>query len=309
MLKYRAISFPLLMALLGVIFFSPFKISVWIFLFCATAAIGLAAYECARMVNSGLAPCFPKTAGVLTAILIFSLVTMLAANEISREIARKTCGWGYYQRWRNLSHLLSLLKIIIIAICALLPWLAVVFGNAERAKKGFATSAVVFMTAIPFCMVALLYFPDPKYLFFVMMVTKAMDTGGYVFGMLSGKYLPGGNHKLCPSISPKKSWEGFAGGVLLAMLTAWVLRAVYRICDLSYYPTQISLWKILVFAILLALASICGDLTESALKRKCGVKDSGHLIPGMGGPLDVLDSFIYVGPVCVIYEEVILKIL
>ena len=296
MLKYRAISFPLLMALLGVIFFSPFRISVWIFLFCATAAIGLAAYECARMVNSGLAPCFPKIAGVLTAILVFSLLATFAANGIARE----TCEWGY---------MLSALKIIVFAMCALLPWIMVVFGDAERAKKGLATSAVVFMTAVPFgMMVAVLYFPDPKYLFFVMMVTKAMDTGGYVFGMLSNKWMPGGNHKLCPSISPKKSWEGFAGGILLSMLTAWALRAIYLACDLSYYPTKTALWKILVFAVLLTLASIAGDLTESALKRKCGVKDSGHLIPGMGGPLDVLDSFIYVGPVCLIYEWVMQSI-
>ena len=58
---------------------------------------------------------------------------------------------------------------------------------------------------------------------------------------------------------------------------------------------RIILWKILVFGALLAVASIAGDLTESALKRKCGVKDSGNIIPGMGGPLDVLDSFIYNG--------------
>ena len=313
MLKYRAISFPLLMALLGVIFFSPFRISVWIFLFCATAAIGLAAYECARMVNSGLIPCFPKIAGVLTAILVFSLLAKFLVswwiNEIYSNYNYGLLDSDYIRQLYLRRYLWILLMITVIAICALLPWLAVVFGNAERAKKGFATPAVVFMTAVPFCLVAIQYFPDPKYLFFVMMVTKAMDTGGYVFGMLSNKWMPGGNHKLCPSISPKKSWEGFAGGILLSMLTAWALRAIYLACDLSYYPTKTALWKILVFAVLLALASIAGDLTESALKRKCGVKDSGHLIPGMGGPLDVLDSFIYVGPVCLIYEEVILKIL
>ena len=296
MLKYRAISFPLLMALLGVIFFSPFKISVWIFLFCATAAIGLAAYECARMVNSGLIPCFPKIAGVLTAILVFLMLSMSGANSI--WIAGTMSSESFFRWWR----VLYLFMIIIVAICAFLPWLAVVFGDAERAKKGLATSAVVLMTAVPFGLVAIQYFYDPKYLFFVMMVTKAMDTGGYVFGMLSNKWMPGGNHKLCPSISPKKSWEGFAGGILLSMLTAWALRAVYRVCDLSYYPAWIDLWKVLVSAIMLALASIAGDLTESALKRKCGVKDSGHLIPGMGGPLDVLDSFIYVGLLCLICD-------
>ena len=66
MLKYRAISFPLLLALLWVVFFLP--VGIWVFTFCAMVTIGLAAYECARMMNFGLAPCFPKTAGVLSAV-------------------------------------------------------------------------------------------------------------------------------------------------------------------------------------------------------------------------------------------------
>ena len=297
MLKYRAISFPLLMALLGVIFFSQKEVSVCVFVFCATAAIGLAAYECARMVDSGLVHCFPKTAGVLAAAGVFSILAGLTVRKLMHYKMFNDYRLGIY------IYLLSVIvSLLIVIVLALLPWMTAVFGNAEKAKKGFATVAVVLMTAIPFGMVAMLYFKNPKYLFFVMLVTKAMDTGGYIFGMLSNKLMPGGNHKLCPSISPKKSWEGFAGGVLLAVVTAWALWAIFRACDLSYYPTQENLGKILVFAVLLALASICGDLTESALKRKCGVKDSGNLIPGMGGPLDVLDSFIYVGPVCLIHE-------
>lgn len=285
MLKFRAVSFPLLMGLLGVIFFSPMHIGVWVFTFCAILVVGIAAYECARMVNSGLVPAFPKTAGVLAAGFVgVTLALLLFADQYSI----------FARAW-----------MVLVTICALLPWVVTVFGNAESAKKGLATVAAVWATVVPFGMVAVLYTPNPKYLFFVIMVTKAMDTGGYVFGMLSGKLMPGGNHKLCPSISPKKSWEGFAGGVLLAVVTAWALRAIFPEWDFSHHLGKFAWWKEIVLAVLLALASICGDLTESALKRKCGVKDSGTLIPGMGGPLDVLDSFIYVGPVCLIFSEIV----
>ena len=285
MLKYRAISFPLLIALLVVIFFSPVEFGGWIFSVCAVAVIGLAAYECARMVDASLLPCFPKFAG------------LLAAGFVAVTLAQRFSGGG--------RGVFRLLWMLLIVFCALLPWIVTVFRTADAAKKSFATVATVWTTIVPFGMVAVLYFPNPKYLFFVIMVTKAMDTGGYVFGMLSNKWMKGGNHKLCPSISPKKSWEGFAGGVFLALVTALLLHWIFPEWDFSAYLGEKSVWKELSLALLLAVASICGDLTESALKRKCGVKDSGRLIPGMGGPLDVLDSFIYVGPVCLVFSYLV----
>ena len=129
-------------------------------------------------------------------------------------------------------------------------------------------------------------------LFFVMMVTKAMDTGGYIFGMLSNRWMPGGNHKIVPSISPKKSWEGTAGGVILSIAVS--LLFYWLFCSKGIGVNAPLGWDIAA-AVVLALGSFAGDLTESALKRTCDVKDSGHWIPGMGGAFDVLDSFIYNG--------------
>ena len=292
MLKYRAISFPILMGLLWAIFFAPVNIGMWVFTLCAVAAIGVATYECGKMVDTGLIPCFPKTAGIVSAALVACTLVPDCLFNSGREAAL-------------INAIVTFAVAFLLLFTVYLPWLAVVFGGAETAKRGFATLVVVSMTAIPFGMLTIFYFPDPKYLFFIMMVTKSMDTGGYVFGMLSNKLLPGGNHKLCPSISPKKSWEGAAGGVLLSVLTAWALYAIFPNWDFSIHLGEKALWKILVFGALLAVASIAGDLTESALKRKCGVKDSGNIIPGMGGPLDVLDSFIYVAPVCLLYSLVL----
>ena len=293
MFKWRAISFVVLIALLWAVFFAPGWIGVGLYVVCACGMITLATYECAKMVDAGLSPCFPKLAGAFSALIM----ALLLAAEC---VFRCTCG----KHGPN-SDVCCLIMVIVILLLVYLPWLTTVFCGDGKARKGFTTVAAVLSTVVPFGMVAILYVRGPKYLFFVIMVTKAMDTGGYVFGMLSNKLLPGGNHKLCPSISPKKSWEGAFGGILLSVLTAWALYKLFPAWNFSDELGKEALWKALVYGVLLALASIAGDLTESALKRKCGVKDSGSLIPGMGGPLDVLDSFIYVGPVCLVYSGIL----
>jgi phosphatidate cytidylyltransferase len=278
MLKWRAVSFPLLLALVGVIFFSPPMVGGPIFFFCALVMISFANYECARMMNCAGIENYPVLSAVLSVLLLSALLVMALF------------GWD--------------LARAVIPV-SLLPWVLILFGREDAVKRIFTTVGAVLMTVIPFGLVASMYFPEQKFLLFVILVTKAMDTGGYIFGMLSAKLLPGGNHKLCPSISPKKSWEGAIGGTVLSMAVAWCL---YRFCRNWNYECWIGnlrLWKFLALGFLLALASIAGDLTESALKRKCSVKDSGSWIPGMGGALDVLDSFIYVAPVTMVFAALV----
>ena len=144
--------------------------------------------------------------------------------------------------------------------------------------------------ALPFEVLNIFKGKTVSALLFLIAVSKTMDTGGYIFGMLSARLLPGGNHKIAPSVSPKKSWEGFAGGLVLTVLVA---------CCFHWWG-DLKIWWCVVSGVVLALGSFFGDLTESALKRRCDVKDSGNYIPGMGGALDVLDSFIYNGVLLVI---------
>ncbi len=106
----------------------------------------------------------------------------------------------------------------------------------------------------------------------------AMDVGGYFFGKQFGR------HKLSPQISPNKSWEGFWGGALLALLVAVV--AAWVVLPLS---TR-SAWLFIALGVLVAMVSVLGDLAESMFKRQAGIKDSGSLLPGHGGLLDRLDS-------------------
>lgn len=115
---------------------------------------------------------------------------------------------------------------------------------------------------------------------FVLLVV-GNDLGGYVAGVLWG------SHRIAPSISPKKSWEGFAGSVVLTAAVAVGSLAVL----------QLSLWGAGPLAILVVLSSTAGDFAESMLKRDLGLKDFGNLLPGHGGMMDRLDSLLMTAPV------------
>ena len=109
------------------------------------------------------------------------------------------------------------------------------------------------------------------------------DTGAYFAGRRFGR------HKLAPSISPGKTWEGWAGGLLASVAVAQLLT--------SWMPDEVP-WTLL--ALVVSVLGPAGDLTESALKRRAGVKDSGTLLPGHGGILDRFDSHIFAAPLAAI---------
>ena len=109
------------------------------------------------------------------------------------------------------------------------------------------------------------------------------------FAYLTGKFF--GKHKMAPKISPKKTWEGFAGGVVLTLVLAFFVE--------KYFPELRGNWMIV--GLLVSIFAPLGDLVESQLKRSFAVKDSGNIIPGHGGVLDRLDSFIICAPVVYLY--------
>ena len=112
----------------------------------------------------------------------------------------------------------------------------------------------------------------------------ASDVGAYVFGHLFGEH----GKKLFPSVSPKKSWAGFWGGLVLALITAVII----HYCGLFNFP----IWHCLALAVVLDVAGVYGDLFESQWKRTLGYKDSGNIIPGHGGMLDRFDSALFAIP-------------
>ena len=121
------------------------------------------------------------------------------------------------------------------------------------------------------------------WLLFLTIVTVASDTGAYFVVRSLGR------HKLCPAVSPKKTIEGFGGG-LVAGVAGGMAVAAFLLPDISLYRLSLA-------ALVLTCLGVLGDLTESVMKRAMNVKDSGAILPGHGGILDRIDSLLMTAPV------------
>ena len=292
MFKYRAISFPVLIALLAVMVFWP-EWGKYLFSIVAGVMAGMMFYEAGAMLERIGIRSFVKSAAILGGFFLAAMLLGIAFqpdNPYSEWVVGES-------KWKNARALCQILMVFCFLAMVYGGWVMVLFRKEKRSvlERTLGSVGILLICGIPMIALALIYFQDglgPVALFFVMMVTKSMDTGGYIFGMLSNRWMPGGNHKIVPSISPKKSWEGTIGGVILSVVVSLLFYWLY--CSRNLGVDAPVGWYI-VAAVVLALGSFAGDLTESALKRTCEVKDSGHWIPGMGGAFDVLDSFIYNG--------------
>lgn len=166
--------------------------------------------------------------------------------------------------------------------------------------KGYPGSAVFWRTRAMRNLMGLLVLA-PAWLAAVYMVSFPRG-GGLIVAMVLivatadiGAYFSGrawGRHKLAEVVSPKKTWEGFWGGMAACAVLALLVWS-----QLPIQQAHVSLTAVLVVTLVTALASVVGDLTVSMVKREAGVKDSGSLLPGHGGVLDRLDSLCGAAPV------------
>ncbi|WP_271392670.1 phosphatidate cytidylyltransferase [Aequorivita sinensis] len=151
----------------------------------------------------------------------------------------------------------------------------------------YIISGFVFLTLIPVMNIDGRFIPELIVAVFILVWSN--DTFAYLIGKNFGK------HKLLERISPKKTIEGFIGGMLGALLAGYIIFKVlehYSQLDALEYP----LWIWIVMALIVAIFGTIGDLIQSKFKRQAGVKDSGIIMPGHGGLYDRLDSIIYASP-------------
>lgn len=234
-------------------------------------------YEYYLMIrNTGVKP--QMVTGIITGITAFIISTLVASGIISKTF------------FLVLIPMMSIIMVIEL------------YRKQERPFDSLAhTFFAVLYTAIPFSMFPfsafsqtglnsiiphenILFSPGIIIGFFIL--TWANDTGAYLAGVSFGR------HRLMERISPKKSWEGFFGGVLLAILAAWILSGWLGVVDKVHW---------LVIAVIVSVVGTYGDLVESMLKRSYGVKDSGTIMPGHGGFLDRFDSAIISFPIVYLF--------
>jgi len=155
--------------------------------------------------------------------------------------------------------------------------------------------------ALPFSVLNLSAFPDsgvnppvyqPIWIMALLLFIWANDTGAYLIGVRFGK------HRLWERISPKKSWEGFFGGLAFTIATAFIF---------AYFHPETGMYHWIALAVGVVVFGTCGDLLESLIKRSVEVKDSGSLLPGHGGFLDRFDSLLLAGYALLFYMQLFIR--
>lgn len=241
--------------------------------------------------------------------ILFAIITGLAVNEFCNLIHdyKKTTfstllavAGGVYLFF--IMYACNFLSVDIIDIRILiLPYILLVaymFVRELYRKEGGILDNMSYFTlsqmyaAIPFTLLNIIatYNSALEYNYIfplaIFIFLWSNDSGAYCVGCTLGK------HKMFKRVSPKKSWEGFAGGACTAILAGYILSLFYN---------ELNTWQWIVMAAIVVATGTFGDLIESCIKREIGIKDSGNILPGHGGILDRFDSAMLAIPCVVIY--------
>lgn len=242
-----------------------------------------------------------------TAFILFLLITTLGILEFLGLALEKVSGFKKLIAVKlNIILMLGLVVsksvyhfqavgIAIIIFCVAMLFSLLISMQRKSLHDWSSVAFGLVYVTLPFLALYLLGFSYGEYNFksilSIFIILWCSDTGAYMFGKFLGK------HKFLPEVSPKKTWEGFIGGVAMAVLAAFILNQL----DWISYKTP---WYAL--ALLVSVFGAFGDLFQSQLKRLKGVKDSGNLMPGHGGILDRFDGLLFCVPVIFAIEKLII---
>lgn len=235
-------------------------------------------------------------------IIFFALVSFLALKEFFslipiRKADRRPLFWAYLAiplqfYWIHLEWYGMFIIFIPVYCFLFIPMRMLLIGQTEGYVKSAGTIHWGLMTAVfslshaSFLLILrpkgnLAVTSGPGLMLFLVVLTQLNDVLQYLWGKSLGR------HKIVPSVSPGKTWEGFLGGVLTTTALAWAI---------GQYLTPMDPIQSLIAGAIISIAGFFGDINLSALKRDLGIKDSGSLLPGHGGILDRVDSLTYTAP-------------
>lgn len=269
MLKTRVATAVVLLAVLLIVLFSR---SFALFAIVLTVFFAAAAWESARL--------FDTKSGIGITLLWTAVFALLVfTGDLSRS---------------------TLLFALCVAIWAirLVPSLKLGLPALESVRNRLLHGLYGIALLGCFAAIAVFFQHSPVYLLSVMAIVWVADIGAYFAGKAFGK------HKLAPSISPGKSWEGAIGGWLAVLMIAAATLLIPQLQDtfVSRIYAKGHWWGLFLVLTVLVIFSVIGDLFESQLKRRAGVKDSSNLLPGHGGVLDRCDALIPVLPFAVLFD-------
>ena len=245
-------------------------------------------------------------------LIIFSLFTVLGVNEFHNIIDKgdDTLKHGRIVKYMDMtgavmmfvalffeyySQALEHIWLVVALIYFVVRMVTQLYIKSPNAIKDIAISMMgIAYVAIPISLLNVIYFAySQKILLATFIFIWINDTGAYCVGSAIGK------HRLFEKVSPKKSWEGFWGGLVFCVIAAWLM---YN-CNEFFNGPDLLVW--IGFGLIVSIFATLGDLGESLIKRTLKVKDSGSLLPGHGGILDRIDSLLIVAPSILVYFMII----
>lgn len=244
----------------------------------------LATREYHSLVSSHLGYCLP---GAVTAVDYLGATLMWSIIPLSMYSGLPTIDMMIV--------MMGMIAVLILGYILTRMSLSVLYdGTNPIADLGASLCGLIYialpMSILNFIMASLGSDFASRLLLLMFIMIWVNDTGAFCVGTLFGK------HRLCERLSPKKSWEGFWGGMTFCLMAGIGYAIIY--------DENVIVWAF--YGCLVSVFATIGDLFESMLKRRAGVKDSGNLIPGHGGILDRIDSLLFVAPLTLIYLAIVM---
>lgn len=253
----------------------------------------IATYEFCNLVKLN------KVFSIIFVTLFYSTVALISFYRMETENYISNLLKETIQLTVDTDKLFSALLLITLAIA--IKCIVFLFDDTQTISKLSKYIYLLGYIMLPFIFIVKISFGikdyNPKIIIGLFILIWTNDTFAYLVGKSIGK------HKLFERISPKKTIEGFLGGVVFAALAGFLISKLYIRPNPDFSQKSILIWTII--ALIVSIFGTIGDLIESKFKRIAGVKDSGTIMPGHGGVLDRLDSVIFVAPVIFLFYQIL----
>ena len=251
-------------------------------------------YEFCNLVNLN------KVFSILFGVLLYSSILLISHyNKHTTSFINKT-----FNSNLELNTNIQQLDLVLLAVTIVIAIKCILFLFYDNIQNVSISSKYLYLLGyitLPFIFIVKISFGtndyNPKIILGLFILIWTNDTFAYLVGKSMGK------HKLFERVSPKKTIEGFVGGMLFAAFAGFLISKLYIQPNPEFSSKSILIWTII--ALIVSVFGTVGDLIESKFKRIAGVKDSGAIMPGHGGILDRLDSVIFVAPIIFLFYQIL----
>ncbi|MFV8353677.1 phosphatidate cytidylyltransferase [Flavobacterium sp. XS2P14] len=237
---------------------------------------------------------------IIFGIILYSTVTLISHyNTLTTEAINQTFNTDV-----EIAINIQQLNVVLLVIALVVSIKCILFLFYDTIQKISTSSKYLYLLGyiiLPFVFITKISFGindyNPKIIIGLFILIWTNDTFAYIVGKSIGRT------KLFEKISPKKTIEGFLGGILFAILAGYLISKYYIKANPEFSDRSILIWTSI--AVIVGIVGTIGDLIESKFKRIAGVKDSGNIMPGHGGILDRLDSVIFVAPIIFLFYQIL----